>query len=190
MRPSLRAAPVKTQGWRRDFDGHKDLQIELREALFYHLEESYSRRFMFKVKDVGSYCSEYAAKAYARVKKPLFKKRPQFVLPVHIERLRRDKSWLDVTALYRTAFDLHAPSTLRSPLDKELAPIRQRVRNAQLLALTIERKIREATRTQNAVIEVQHALAKLSGLEAPPPPQTRQYWDSPALKRPSRRVGK
>lgn len=175
---------------RKDFDGDRELQIELRDALFYHLEEPYNPKFMFRMRDVGSYCSEYAAKAYARIKRPLFKKRPQFVLPVHVEGLRRDESWLEVTALYQAGLGLQPSSIVQSLIDKELAPIRQRVREAQLLTLAGERQIRKATRTQNAVIEVQHALANLTGQKVPPAPQTHPYWDSPALMRRKRRTRK
>ena len=167
----------------RDLDGNKKLQTELREALFYHLEEPYNLKFYLRLKRSGSDCSEFAAKAYARIDRPLMKRWPQFVLPVHVERLFGSRSWLDVTALYRAGLEPQPTSALKEELDHILGPIRERVRSAQLLALEMERAMRRSSRHQNSVAGVAQLLAKLGGVPPPPLPKTRPYWDSPALSR-------
>lgn len=83
-------------------DWNDDLRDALREGILYHHEQAYNKLFLLPGSKHSSFCSELAAKAFARVQRPLFSKRsPSRVLPVHIDGLAQAEGWIDVTHHYR-----------------------------------------------------------------------------------------
>ena len=77
-----------------------DIQIRLRQRLFYYFKQKYNMTFMLRRADDASFCSELAAKAYADVGLALSHRKPKSVLPVDLESLRDRSEWTDVTSAY------------------------------------------------------------------------------------------
>ena len=168
-------------------DGNIDLQERIRDEVFFYLEQPYNRLFYLRIGEVGSFCSELAAKAYARAGLPLLKRQPRFVLPVHLEALCGTDSWTEVTQLYRAAVIDETSSELDRLLVDVFSTTRELVRGAYRISLLGEMAKRQATRNQDAQNRLIQAAYALIGKEPPPVIKSKAYWDSFALrKKPNR----
>jgi hypothetical protein len=86
-----------------EVDWNDDLCDALREGILYHHEQTYNKFFLLPGNKRSSFCSELAAKAFARAQRPLLAKRPPSrVLPGHIAGLAEAEGWIDVTDQYRS----------------------------------------------------------------------------------------
>ena len=83
-----------------DVANDSDKQTRLRESLIHFLEQPYNKWFFARFRERSSFCSELAAKAYARIGLPLSHRSPRFVLPIDLEELEHRLGWTKVTVEY------------------------------------------------------------------------------------------
>lgn len=161
----------------RDMQKNVTLQIKLREKLFFYYKQPYNFAFFLRMREVASYCSELAAKAYKDIGVPISMKNPRHVLPVDLEALRQHPDWQDVSLAYDGLNKNKQSTPLDEALDRYFASDHKSREDTEDLLIKLEGIFQENGGDQIKMTRMINIRRRMLGLKPISITLARYYWN-------------